>query len=275
MELSEDRKAVLKKISEYEKLGGEYFNKDVENDPPGKTLLPNEINYIPRNPFSKLITWFSNRMAIHFFENEIKQNHLIIKNIIGLENFESVKEGAVLTCNHFSVYDNYIVYRAIKKSLKHKNLYKVIREGNYTNFPGLFGFLFRHSNTLPLSSNIDTMKKFMKAFDTLLKKGEKILVYPEQAMWWNYKKPRPFKPGAFKLAALSNAPIIPCFITMKDSEFQAPDGSYYQEFTLHIMPAIFPDKNKSVKENTKFLMDKNFEVCRQKYEEAYNMKLEY
>ena len=47
---------------------------------------------------------------------------------------------------------------------KDKRLYKVIREGNYTNFPGLYGFFFRNCDTLPLSSNKRTMIEFLKAY---------------------------------------------------------------------------------------------------------------
>ena len=38
--------------------------------------------------------------------------------------------------------------------------------------------------------------------------GEKVLVYPEQSMWWNYRKPRPLKSGAFKFA-ISSIVILP------------------------------------------------------------------
>ena len=64
-----------------------------------------------------------------------------------------------------------------------RRFYRVIREGNYTSFPGFYGFLMRNCNTLPLSSNIITMKKFMLAVDELLKEGHFVLVYPEQSMW--------------------------------------------------------------------------------------------
>jgi 1-acyl-sn-glycerol-3-phosphate acyltransferase len=156
-----------------------------------------------------------------------------------------------------------------------KHLWKVIKEANYTSFPGFFGKLFRHCNTLPLSSNRDTMKLFLTAMDTLLKRGEKVLIYPEQAMWWNYKKPRPFKPGAFRFAVSSNVPVLPCFLTMKDSDKLSPDGSYYQEYTLHIFPAIYSEENLNDKENAKIMADKNFELWKNCYETTYNQKLTY
>ena len=60
----------------------------------------------------------------------------------------------------------------------------------------------------------------MKAADTILKRGDFILIYPEQSLWWNYEKPKPLKNGAYKIASRSNVPVIPIFITMKDSDIR-------------------------------------------------------
>jgi 1-acyl-sn-glycerol-3-phosphate acyltransferase len=272
-QLSPDRQEILKKIAEYERNG--IWDKDVENDPPAPTLMPDQIDYLDKKLKNKFSTFVANRVAKAYFDNEIRKGNLIIKEVRGYENYDAIKGGAVLTCNHFSIYDNYVVFKALEKRLGRRRLYKVIREGNYTNFPGLFGYIFKHCNTLPLSSNFETMKKFLFAVSTLLKRGEKILIFPEQAMWWNYKKPRPLKSGAFTFAAMNKVPLIPCFITMEDSDKVAPDGSFYQRFTLHIMPAIYPDKEKNTKENIKMMSEKNFELWKQKYEEVYGIPLEY
>ena len=150
---------------------------------------------------------------------------MIIKEVNGIENLDSVETGAMITCNHFNPFDSFAIEKTFRmsKQAENKKLYKVIREGNYTNFPGFYGFLFRHCDTLPLSSNKRTMIEFLKAVDTLLKKGEFILIYPEQSMWWNYKKPKPLKDGAFKMAVKSNVPVVPIFITMKESDIIGED----------------------------------------------------
>ena len=274
MPLSEDRKIVLKKIEEYEKQ--KKWDVDVENDPPAPQLLPNKIDYLNKKLSSKIATKISNFMAVRFFDKQIKIGNLRIKQILGFENYEKVKnQGVILTCNHFNPFDNYIVFKVLQKSLGKRRLWKIIREGNYTNFPGLFGFFFKHCNTLPLSSNTETMKKFLSAVTTLLKDNNKLLIYPEQAMWWNYKKPRPLKTGAFKLAATNNVPILPCFITMEDSKDEAPDGSYIQEHTINFLNPIYPSPNKTPKENAKEMKEKNYSAWVETYENFYNKKLEY
>ena len=156
-----------------------------------------------------------------------------------------------------------------------RRLWKVIREGNYTNFPGFYGYIFKNCNTLPLSSNVETMKNFLSAVDTLLNRGEKILIYPEQAMWWNYKKPRPLKMGAYKFAVTSNVPVIPMFITMSDSDILDADGYYVQKYVVHILPPIYPKPELTNKENMQYMRDENYKLWVKTYENTYKCKLKY
>ena len=119
------------------------------------------------------------------------------------------------------------------------------------------------------------MKKFFKSVSVILKRGGKILIYPEQAMWWNYRKPRPMKNGAFRLAAKNNAPILPCFITMEDSEIIGADGFPLQNHTIHILPPIFANKELSKKEQIEDMKERNYQAWVKVYEETYGKKLEY
>lgn len=271
---SPERLKILEKIAEHERKG--LWDKDVEDDPETIVLTPDKVDYLNEKLSSKIGTFFANRAAIRYYEKEIKNGDFVIKAINGIENYKSVTGGAVITCNHFSVYDNYAIYRAIREYLpKGHQLYKVIREGNYTNFGGLYGYFFRHCNTLPLSSHPKTMIKFMQATDRLLRRGEKILIYPEQAMWWNYRKPRPLKSGAFRLAVKSNVPIIPAFITMEDTEKLDANGFSIQAYTVWFMPPIYPKEELSEKENAEYLKQKNYDCWKNLYEKVYGIPLKY
>lgn len=163
----------------------------------------------------------------------------------------------------------------LSSKVRKKKLYKVIREGNYTNFPGFYGYLFRNSNTLPLSSNVNTMVEFVKAVNTILNDKDFILIYPEQSLWWNYQKPKPLKTGAYKIAAKNNVPVIPIFITMKNSDIIGRDGFPIKEYYINIEKPIFPDPKLSVKENTEIMRNKNFLCWKNVYEKFYNKPLEY
>ena len=273
MEKSAHKLELLRRIAELEKK--ELWHLDVEDDPETYPLMPDQIDYLNEKFTNKIKNKIANIFGARFFDKMIANKQLIIKEVRGIENFTAVKGGKIVTCNHFSVGDNYAVWLALRDYMNGKLLYKVIREGNYTNPPKPFGLFMRHCNTLPLSSQKATMVKFMKAFSELLNRGETILIYPEQGMWWNYRKPRPMQDGAFSLAVRNKSPIVPIFITMEDSDKLDSDGFNVQEYTIHILPAIYPDNNLSAVAAKKDMKSKNYEVWVKTYEEFYKKPLEY
>lgn len=273
-ERAEDRLQVLQKIEEYERAGR--FDEDVEEDPPSRVLMPDEIDYLKRGMVKRLKTKFAFMMARRFVYNLIDEQKLLIREIRGIEHFKNLKSGAVVTCNHFNAFDSFaiqIAYEAAEQP--DRTFYRVIREGNYTSFPGFYGFLMRNCNTLPLSSNHQTLKKFTEATKKLLNDGNFVLVYPEQSMWWNYRKPKPLKAGAFTFAAKCNVPVLPCFITMRDSDIMGEDGFYVQEYTIHIGEPIYPDEKLPYLRRAGDMMARNAEVWKEIYEREYQIPLTY
>ena len=273
MERSPHKLELLRRIADLEQK--QLWHLDVEDDPETLPLYPDKVDYLNKKLSSKIMNKIANIFGSRFFDKMIDNRQLIIKEIRGIENFTSVKGGKIVTCNHFNACDNYAVWVALRDHMNGKMLYKVIREGNYTNPPKPFGLFMRHCNTLPLSSRKDTMKKFMQAFSALLSRGETILIYPEQGMWWNYRKPRPMQDGAFTLAVRNKAPIVPVFITMDDSDVIDGDGFPVQEYTLHILPAIYPDEGLSAMDARNDMKNKNYQAWVKVYEEFYNIPLVY
>lgn len=275
IEKARDRLEILEKIENLEKEGK--FDIDAENDPPTIPLPPENIDYLKKKYYSKFKNIVANKVGEKFLNDIIKENKLIIRKINGIENFKKVQTGAIITCNHFNPFDSFSIEQVfrISEQAKTKKLYKVIREGNYTNFPGFYGFLFRNCDTLPLSSNKRTMIEFKKAVDTILQRGDFILIFPEQSMWWNYRKPKPLKNGAFKLATKNNVPVIPIFITMEDSNIMGEDGFSIQEYTINIGEPIYSNEKLSDRENTEIMKEENFKIWKEVYEEFYKIPLEY
>ena len=80
----------------------------------------------------------------------IKKKQLIMKEYKGIENLETVVDGAVIPCHDFNAFDSFSIQLAFEQGkLKTKNMYRVIQEGNYTGITGFNGVLMRHYNTLP------------------------------------------------------------------------------------------------------------------------------
>lgn len=245
------------------------FDIDVFDDPPTIELKPEKIDYLRKKWFNKLKRNIGNFFAHRYIESLIKKKQLNIKEIVGLENLKTLNSGAILTCNHFSPLDNFCIQKVFEKvAKKRQKMWKVIREGNYTN-PPCMKFFFRNCNTFPLSSNMSTLKKFLSAVKTALNNGDFVLIYPEASLWPDYQKPKPLKDGAFNLAVKNNAPIVPIFITFEKNE------QGLTEYTIHISAPIYKDENKSAKENIEEMKNKNYQEWVDIYEKAYNKKLEY
>lgn len=263
------------KIDFLERAG--LFYLDINDDPPAPALEPDKIDYLKVKKINKLKSILATKIGEHFAKKIIQKKALIIKECKGLENMQNLKSGAIITCNHFNPFDSFSIELAFRKAglIKEKKLFVVIREGNYTNFPGLYGFLFRNCDTLPLSSVRKTMTNFLKAVDTILKRGDFILIFPEQSMWWNYKQPKPFKDGAFKFAQKSNVPILPAFITMNDSNVISKDGLPVQEYTLNFGKPIYPDSKLTSKQNIEMMRNENYKFCENTYKKFYGKNVMY
>lgn len=274
MSISKERLEILERIEEYEKKG--LFDRDVENDPPTRPLREGEVDFTYSKLKTRIGAFIANRVGKAYFEKCIRRGDYVMKEVRGKENFLKIADGgALITCNHFNAFDNYALYRSLAPMMKGKMLYKIIREGNYTSFGGFFGYLFRHCNTLPLSSSLSCLKELMSAMGVLFRRGEKILIYPEQAMWYNYRKPRPMKVGAFRFAAKETVPVLPIFITLEDTDRLDADGMSVQAYTVHILPPIYPEEGLSVRENSRRMCEKNYELWKKTYEDFYSVKLEY
>lgn len=254
-----DDMSVEERIEELERLGGDYLNQDVNDDPPTKQLK--HVDYLKRNPFKILQACFANSIA-HSYRTKLKKQ--LNMKFEGIENLQSINSGAIITSNHFSPSDNVPIYWITKMMKPKRKMWTIVREGNW-NMKGIFGYFLKHCNTLPLSQNYHNMTKLGKAVEKLVKRGDVVLVYPEQAMWPNYKKPRPQKIGAFYYASKNNVPVVPCFTTIDENG----------EYTTHIMNPIYPDKTMSPKVAAAKMRDENYKLCCKKYEEIYNKKLEY
>ena len=224
-----------------------------------------------RNPINKI----KNIMARKIVYNYVNMFNSDTK-IVGLENLKKVEGGAIITSNHFSPQDSTPITYALKKVGKHKKLRIVITEANLA-MDGHFGFIMNNFDTIPLSKNKEyTENKFMPAIEKLLKTNHLILIYPEQEMWFNYRKVRNLKPGAYHIAAKFGVPIIPCFITMEEKKGEYEENGFNKlRYTINIMEPIYPDKNKSLKENKTEMQKKDYELKKKAYEETYNKELTY
>ena len=265
IETDSTRPEVLKEIEKYEKLG-EF---DHHTDPVDMSItLPvdKDFKYVRKGFFDKTKVFLQRIFIVYPFAKKQSKNLGAI--VVGKEKIKGIKS-AVLTCNHVNKFDCLVVQNAMMP----RKTYVIGAEFN--NMKGFFGEMMRVGGMLPLSSDFSAQKNLLKAVEYYLKKDNYLLVYPEQAMWWYYEKPRPFKEGAFIFAAKHNVPIIPMFITFRESGIFDENGIEHKHFTLNIMDPIYPKKELSYRENVKYLMEENHKACVDKYTEVYGKAPEY
>ncbi len=261
-----DRAPVIKKINELEKKGE--FSTHI--DPIHyESIIPvtEKFPYIKKTLKLKMKFWFLDNFIVKpysFYEN----NFVMKTKVYGRENLKGIKN-AIVTCNHVYMFD----CLCCKKALKGHKLR--ITAGWFNNMNSFLGELMRADGMMPIPKDVGALRKFNEALSILLKKNNYILFYPETAEWWMYEKPRPFAKGAFYYASLNNVPIIPLFICFKDNKKASDKNFNIKQFNIFILKPIYPNKELSVKENTKYLKNAAYEECVEQYENFYHKKLEF
>ncbi len=194
--------------------------------------------------------------------------------IIGLENIKDINTGAIVTSNHFNPLDNLIIQK-MAKEMANKRLYIVSQETNLA-MTGIIGFFMNYSDIIPVTDQVTYMKKeFPKIIKNTLRENNFILIYPEQEMWFNYKKPRTLKEGAYYFAAKNNVPIISCFVEMIETTEKENEDFNKVKYKLHILKPIYPDSKLTAKQNSIIMKEIDYKQKKDAYEKIYNKKLEY
>lgn len=192
----------------------------------------------------------------------------------GLEHLKKAETGAIITGNHFNPLDNTAIRMAVKRAGK-KRLYIVSQAGNFA-MKGMIGFIMNYADTIPIGRDQEYMGGvFPDLIKTLLQRKQYILIYPEQEMWFNYRKPRPPKRGAYYYAARFHVPVISCFTEIIEIKEKENAEFNRVRYVVHILPPIRPDSRISVRENSINMMKKDYEQKKKAYERCYGKKLTY
>ncbi|NLR10035.1 MULTISPECIES: lysophospholipid acyltransferase family protein [Lactobacillaceae] len=192
----------------------------------------------------------------------------------GLANLQGITGGAIITSNHFNPLDNTVVRRMVQRTSQ-KRLYIVSRDTNL-EMGGFIGYLMNYYDTIPISDDKEYAGRiFPKFIQSALAQQQYVLIYPEQEMWFNYRKPRPVKRGAYYYAAKFQVPILSCFVEIRD--LPRVDNAEFDQvsYVMHVLKPIFPDPQKSVRENSRTMMATDYQQKKAAYERAYGKPLTY
>lgn len=273
MIIGANRKAVIENIKTFAE-SGEFHNKVEINDPVLSTAQSREITadfMENRKSFSFKI---KTRIAIIMAQIATR---IINKDteITGIEKIPKDLKGVIITSNHFGPLENTVI-RHLTNKLGRKKLAIISQTTNFA-MTGVIGFLMNYANTIPISTEPRYLARdFLSVLkEKLVEKGEAVLLYPEQEMWFNYRKPRPPKNGAYFYAAKLNIPIVSCFVEIVDCEKDDTAEFKKVKYVLHILDVLYPDETKTAKENTEILGETDYNLKKNCYEKVYGKELTY
>lgn len=194
----------------------------------------------------------------------------------GLENLNNLPiGGAIVTTNHYNQIDSLPIKLLADKI--HRQLSIVIEDTNLM-LPGFFRYLMNYVGTIPLVQSPSYIaNEFPKHLSKALNQNNWVLIYPEQEMWWNYRKPRKLQRGAYYFAAKQNVPVISTFVEIKDlPKVEKKDTNFYEtKYIVHVLKPIYPDVSLSANENAHHMMEQDYKQKVAAYEKIYGKKLNY
>ena len=255
-------------------LEGRFNDKTEPFDPQisPQALKADILGYVSRldSPVQKLKT----AVARAVVSSWVRKWSEPVNEITGIRNLLTVQGPAFLTSNHFNPFDNG-VHRTLSRLTRRDRLVAISQGTNFV-MPGLNGFILRNIDVIPLIQDPSYMNgDFRTLMQRNLDRNRFILIYPEQEMWFNYRKPRPGKRGAFLFAAEYGVPVVPTFVEMVDLPEVVAPGFHDVKLILHVLPPIFPDPERSARENSFIMCQADYDAKVRCYEQCYGRPLTY
>ena len=255
-------------------LEGRFNDKTEPFDPQisPQALKADILGYVSRldSPVQKLKT----AVARAVVRSWVRKWSEPVNEITGIRNLLTVQGPAFLTSNHFNPFDNG-VHRTLSRLTGRDRLVAISQGTNFV-MPGLNGFVLRNIDVIPLIQDPSYMNGYFRTLmQRNLDRNRFILIYPEQEMWFNYRKPRPGKRGAFLFAAEYGVPVVPTFVEMVDLPEVVAPGFHDVKLILHVLPPIFPDPERSARENSFIMCQADYDAKVRCYEQCYGRPLTY
>lgn len=273
MIIGENRRAVIENIKAFAE-NGQFHNKVELNDP----ILTAEQNRKITDTYIADRNTLTYRIKRVFGVGLAKTATRIINKeteIVGIDKIPKDLGGVLITSNHFSPLENTVI-RHLTNTLGRKHLGIISQTSNFA-MKGIIGFLMNYADTIPISTDPRYLARdFLSVLKgRLVDDNDAILLYPEQEMWFNYRKPRPPKNGAYFYAAKLNVPILSCFVEIVDLDEDDTAEFKKVKYVLHILDVLYPDASKSARENTEYLSQTDYALKKACYEEVYGKELTY
>ena len=273
MIIGDNRRAVIENIKSFAE-SGQFHNKVELNDPVLTAEQSRKITDAYLENRSSLTFKAKTAFGVFLAKTATK---IINKNteIIGLEKIPKDLGGVLITSNHFSPLENTVI-RHLTNTLGRRKLGIISQTSNFA-MTGIIGYIMNYADTIPISTDPRYLARdFLSILkERLVNRKHAILLYPKQEMWFNYRKPRPPKNGAYFYATKLNIPIISCFVEMIDLNVDETAEFKKVKYVLHVLDVLYTDPHKTARENTEALSEMDYCLKKVCYEKVYGKELSY
>ncbi len=225
----------------YSDLANDDFSKvDFDSKP-----LPDDFEYIPKNPFRRLVDWllyyglasWVARLYTFFAFRQKIVNKGVIKPY--------KKTGYFIYGNHTRMGGDAFTPGIVTWPDKPY----IITNNDSASNP-LITFFTKSLGSLPLPSSLKGFKNFSLALKERINEGNPVCIYPEAHIWPFYTKIRPFKEASFHYPVDSNRPVFTFTTT-----YQKRRLSKKPKTVVYVDGPFFPKEDLRTKENMKYLRD--------------------
>ena len=235
-----------------------YYSDPLNDDFAGNSLkakpLPKNFSYSRNSVIFKIFRFFIYYVVAKFIL------HIICfftgVKIIGKEKIKDLKDGYFLYGNHTKWMDAFIPSVMITGArytyiVSKTDAFDSVVSRNLLQALGMF----------PLPTSYEFYRPFFEELNRHVKdKKRPVTIYPEAHIWPFYTGIRPFPFSSFHYPAKLSVPVVPFFTIYRKNKglFKLIYGKA-PRMTIYIGDPIYPDQNKSIKENTNMLGEKTYE----------------
>ena len=225
--------------------------KTAEQEKKQKVELPEDYEFIPKNPFKKMYSAVLFR-TFKLFGQYYERVYWEAK-FCGRKKLKKAKgKGYVIYANHTNPFHD-VFGPALAAD---RRIFTIISPVNL-KIPGI-GKTLPYIGGLPLGTSPNTKKRFHEAVDKRLEQGNCLVIYPEAHVWPYYTGIRKFPAGdkSFTYAARNNLPVFTMTTTYQKSKKR---NQARPRMTIYIDGPFYPDENKSEDENRAKLAKEAYE----------------
>lgn len=233
-----------------------YYQDELNDDFAGNNIktkkVSNEFRYINRSwlfrfnsfllryLFAIPLLWIANKII---FRAKI-ENKKILK--------QYKKSGYYLYANHVLPYDPIIL--PVNTNAKKTTL--IIAGSDLFSINGFVSWLVKHFYAIPIPNNDkQMMDNFVECLSYHVKKGHRVLIFPEAHIWPYYNDIRKFKSVSFKYPIDDNVPIFTATTTFKQRK-----GNRKPKPIIHIDGPFYADESMPYHQRVEDLANQAYEA---------------